>query len=340
MSEIINSLFKALSERQRDVLVGRFGLDKAKEPQTLAALGERFHVTRERIRQIEMSALAAAREGVATNADCREIITAVKACLKKNGGVARVAPLLEHLHAVIRDLNENQLAFLVAASREVQSRPEDDEYHPFYYSDERSMKAATSFATGWIETLRKNKGTILGGRYQELLQKSAAAKHLTLPVAATYVGLSKHIHANPFGDVGLGEWPEIRPATVRDQIYLVLKKHSKPLHFQTIAATINDIGLHPHRALAPTVHNELIKDPRFVLVGRGIYGLSEHGYQPGTAREVIQRILKNQGPLKPKDVILAVQRERFLKANTVLVNLQNRNHFERLTDGSYQVREA
>jgi len=158
--------------------------------------------------------------------------------------------------------------------------------------------------------------------------------------AESYLGISKKICANSFGDIGLAEWPEIKPQTVRDKIYLVLKKGGEPLHFESIAKSINEVKLDKSIALAPTVHNELIKDERFVLVGRGTYALKEQGYEPGTAREVIQRILKRQGPLHIHDVMKHIQKQRFFKPNTVLINLQNKDYFERLKDGRYKVREA
>ncbi len=107
-----------------------------------------------------------------------------------------------------------------------------------------------------------------------------------------------------------------------------------------IAKVINESGLSGQVALAPTVHNELIKDERFVLVGRGMYALREHGYEPGIAREVIQKVLREAGPLKPNDVVAHVAKQRFFKPNTVLINLQNKSFFERLPDGRYRVREA
>ncbi|MEK7077431.1 MAG: hypothetical protein AAB967_04355, partial [Patescibacteria group bacterium] len=110
--------------------------------------------------------------------------------------------------------------------------------------------------------------------------------------------------------------------------------------FRAIADLINKAGLGGRKALAPTVHNELIKDKRFVLVGRGMYALAEQGYEPGTAKEIIRKILKRDGPLTPPNLILAVQKERLFKANTVLANLQNKNLFERVEGGAYRVREA
>ncbi len=92
--------------------------------------------------------------------------------------------------------------------------------------------------------------------------------------------------------------------------------------------------------MAPTVHNELIKDNRFVLVGRGMYALREHGFEPGIARDVIKKILATKGPLRVDAVVAEVNKQRFFKANTVVINLQNKDYFERLADGKYKVRES
>ena len=72
------------------------------------------------------------------------------------------------------------------------------------------------------------------------------------------------------------------------------------LNFREISEAINRTNFVGRAAHPQTVHNELIKDPRFVLVGRGIYGLSEHGFKPGIAREIISQILKEEGPLPLK----------------------------------------
>ena len=113
-----------------------------------------------------------------------------------------------------------------------------------------------------------------------------------------------------------------------------------PLHFKEIANNICTLGIDKKPAHVQTVHNELIKDGRFVLVGRGVYALREHGYEPGTVREVITRLLKERGPLDSTEVVRLVNQKRFLKENTILLNLQNRRHFKRLEDGRYGAEEA
>lgn len=85
----------------------------------------------------------------------------------------------------------------------------------------------------------------------------------------------KHLERNKFGFWGKADWQEIKPKTINDKIYLVLKNSSKPLHFTEIAAKINEIKFDHKNANPATVHNELILDERYVLTGRGMYGLRE-----------------------------------------------------------------
>lgn len=59
--ELIEESLGGLSEREREIVRGHFGLVKGGAPQTLEQLGRRFGVTKERVRQIEKRALAQLR---------------------------------------------------------------------------------------------------------------------------------------------------------------------------------------------------------------------------------------------------------------------------------------
>lgn len=331
---------KDLTERQRDVLFGRFGLDKTGETQTLEALGQRFGVTRERIRQIEATALTALKGRLASEPLWSELIDQSKKYLKASGGVAVKDALLSELHKNFTDLTENHLSLALAATKEFYFYGGDKDFYSFYYLDKDSLKNASSFIQQWVNSLGSKKEQVITAGYDTHLKNFVRVKKLNPAHAENHLAISRKIHKNPYGEIGLAEWAEIKPKTIRDRIYLVLKKEKKPLHFQTIAERINQVGFDSRPALASTVHNELIKDERFVLVGRGMYGLSEQGYERGTAREVIQKILKKNGPMRSKEIVTALQKERFFKYNTILVNLQNRSFFERKQDGTYQVKES
>jgi len=339
-SKLLAPLLGSLSSRQKEVIAGRFGLDKSAEAQTLAAIGERLNVTRERVRQIENSALVILNKEVKKSAACLQVLNNCKKLLKASGGVMKKEFLLEELAKLEDGMNENQLALLIEASGEFYFYSEDEEYWSFYYLSKNDLRAATGFIEGWSAFLKEHKSNILDGQYKAHLKEYSKKKHLEQNKADHFLAISKKIHVNPYGDIGLHAWPEIRPMTTRDRAYLVLKKGGEPLHFVAIADAINQAKLSNQEALAPTVHNELIKDERFVLVGRGIYALKESGYEPGIAREVIQKILKSSGPLKVPEVVSAVQKQRLFKENTIVINLQNKNHFERLPDGRYRVRES
>ncbi len=344
ITRIVNTALSGIRANQREVLLARFGLEKESgKGETLAAIGERLKVTRERVRQIESAAAAAARANLEKNAAAAGVIEKVRKYLAARGGVARRSDVVQYAQTLIRGLKEHQLDFLAEISGAFSAYAEDADFTAFYYATDKDLKGILSFVESWIAFLESHKEKVLAGSaaaYETQFANFTKARGATEAAADNYLALAKHIRKNPYGDVGLRHWPEIRPMTVRDKIYLVLKKKGAPLHFEDIAKHINRVGFDNLPALAPTVHNELIKDGRFVLVGRGMYGLKEAGYEPGTAREVIAKVLKHHGPLAPTDVVTRVNEQRFFKPNTILINLQNRSRFERLADGRYRVREA
>ena len=83
------------------------------------------------------------------------------------------------------------------------------------------------------------------------------------------------------------------------------------------------------------VHNELIRYPQFVLVGRGLYALKEWGYEPGTVADVIERILTEKGPLSKREIIAEVAKQRTVKVGTISLNLQKMPYFVRVGRAVY-----
>jgi DNA-directed RNA polymerase delta subunit len=120
---------------------------------------------------------------------------------------------------------------------------------------------------------------------------------------------------------------------MRDYAFLVMRRHGSPMHFSEVAKAINSHFDRPSHM--QTVHNELIKDDRFVLVGRGLYALKEWGYEGGIVRTVIQKILEKDGALTKEEIIKRVLKERYVKENTILVNLQNSKYFAKDGQGNY-----
>jgi hypothetical protein len=87
------------------------------------------------------------------------------------------------------------------------------------------------------------------------------------------------------------------------------------------------------------VHNELIKDSRFVLIGRGIYAMREWGYQEGTIKNVIKDILsKSEKPLGKEEILEKVMKIRKVKKATVMINLNNKREFAK-NNGLYCIKK-
>lgn len=342
IKSVITALTADLNPRQKDILFKRFALQgSAKAGLTLAELGSKYGITRERVRQIEAGALASVGEKIASGAG-REFFSRVKFYMDNFGNIrletAAIQDLSREFGVEIRPL---QLALLFKATGSYRFYPEDKDYHDFWYSDQKALQTAQNLTVKVYDYFSSRKDEVLsGGQSSKIHTGLIREAGLKEEIGLNYLRISKKFDSNKYGDFGLAEWPEICPKTVKDRAYLVLKNFNKPAHFKEVAQLIKGMNFDSKKVYASTVHNELIKDSRFVLVGRGVYALREFGYQPGTAREVIARILKNKGPLPSGDLVKLVLKERMFKENTVLLNLQNKRFFKRTSDGSYSVNEA
>jgi len=344
VSKLMTAALASLDQRQKEVVEGRYGL-KDGQSKTLAEIGVKNDITRERVRQIESGALSVLKDLV-KKPEFKEFVTLVKTHLKNVGGVRREALLLTDLKAMIADANTPNLGNKVRLLLEVAGEPrfvaEDEGTYSYWTLSEDDKKKAASFVGRLVKLMEGKKSEVVShGKIDSLLGEVAGSHNLKDLIALNYISTSKQFHVNDFGDFGLSHWPEVNPRTVRDWAHMVLRKNEKPLHFEDIATLINKSRKNSKKAAHPqTVHNELIKDARFVLVGRGTYGLQEFGLMPGTAKEVMSRILKQHGPLSPRELLDLVLKERMLKKNTVFINLQNRKYFTRLDDGTYTVNTA
>ncbi len=337
ISAVINDLIKDLDQRQKDVIEARFGLKGVK--QTLAAIGKKYRLTRERIRQIETASLDIIRKKF-NNSPAEKITKTALLELKKFSGVRTEDDFIKDLRILLKDngINGRDLKFIFEVAKNPEFYRRDKNYHDFWYADKEVFKKAAGFINNLAEAVKNKKEEIIvHKKFKVFFNEVLKARGIDAKTAFNYLAVSKKFKTNSFGDFGLSHWEEIDPKTIRSKIYVILKRHGKPLYFREISERINKADFGGPTARYRTVHNELIKDPRFVLVGRGMYGLAEFGLEPGAAKDVIERVLKNKGPLPKEEVINLVLQERFLKPNTILLNLQNKKHFKKLADGRYHI---
>ena len=336
ISQIINNSIQSLSPRQREVINGRFGLKlKEGEKATLAALGGKYDITRERVRQIENEALRELKDIIGEDIE-RKVMGNIKNYLEGLGGARREDFFIQDLRGLLKDdlLHQGHLRLLLRLAERPNYYPADVHLHDFWYLEDEVIKLIKSFAKDLEKIVARRKTEVLEKNQLDVFLKEALRSYkISEAIGMNYISLWRSFGVSPYGDFGLTHWEEIRPRTMRSKAYLILKKEDKPLHFQDIAELINKMNFDNRRAHPATVHNELIKDPRFVLVGRGLYALQEHGFMPGTTKELIIQLLKKQGVLSLNEINDAVLKQRFIKPNTIFLYLQNRKQFKKLPDG-------
>ncbi len=330
---VTKELLLELPDRSRRVLVDRFGLSQKGEQRTLDAIGQEYGITRERIRQIENHGLAAVRDSDSYSTH-ETTLEDLKKALLTLGAVLAEETILEHVAK--QEADHNHIVFLLTVGHPFIFNRENNDFKARWHVDEQLSEQVENALSNLYESLEANRLTP-EDEFLQLFSKFLKQEGVKLrpdEVLARWLMISKRIGRNPLGEWGRVESPHVRIKNTRDFAYLTLKRHGSPMHFTEVAQGIEKLfGRETHPA---TTHNELIKDGRFVLVGRGLYALKEWGYEPGVVRDVIKGILEREGPLSREDIIDRVKRERYVKDATIAVNLQN-GMFVRQNDGRYSI---
>jgi len=327
---------KILDERSKRVISRRFGLD-GNGPKTLHAIGVDEGVTRERIRQVEQTVLKLFRSDKRNSAEfanTKKIQEALLQVIVFLGGITREELLCELLGLKTK-VDSAALGFLVKCLPGVSEVRESNRFKRYFRYEEHVDADKIIVAARAILGEKKNmlSDVDLFDKIRERCAVNSANQ-----VIFSVLLITHDLVRTPFGEWGIRGWVEATPRGVGDKAFVVLKRGGKPMHFLKITDQINEAKFDQRIAHSQTVHNELIRDERFILVGRGMYALKEWGYQTGTVGDVLERIIqKNSQPLSKDDLIDEVLKERIVKRNTILLALQNRKRFVRDVQGFYTI---
>jgi len=323
-----------LRDRVHDVICSRFGLCEDAERKTLESIGQKYDITRERVRQIESSALNTIRKSDHFKAE-QTTIQELKEIIRSLGSIVAEEELFSHISK--DPLTQNHIHFHLVLGDCFKKYKEDDHFKSRWSIDEKISdevhKSLKEFyaSLGDEEIISESE---IVSRFLDYL-KNVSEDYKNKEIARRWLSISKSIGSNALGDWGKVSSSSIKTRGIKDYAFLVMRKHGSPMHFTEVAKSITQIF--NKKTNSATCHNELIKDPRFVLVGRGMYALTEWGYRPGVVKDVIRDILKKEGPLSKEEIIDLVLKERYLKRNTILVNLQNSKYFKKNKKGLYIV---
>ncbi len=347
IKETTAKLVSILNSRNRDVIFRRFGL-KTGRKETLESIGHSYGITRERVRQIEEVSLKQVREELLANGSLKvkPYVALAENILEQAGGVLNEKDLFARYFTAnnargdVNDVASASLVFILTLDGKLARVVEDDKFYPFWSLSVSHAQAFKDSVAVLIKSFSKQNSPIAETTLADFSKKSGVSPKFTAAAAlASIISISKEIGKNIFGQIGLTAWSEIKPRGVRDKSYLVLKREGKPKHFMDITQLIN-ATFGDRKANVQTVHNELIKDDRFVLVGRGLYGLAEWGYKTGTVKDVLVDLLKSADkPVKRDELVAQVLSHRLVKENTILLNLQDSRTFKK-TEQGYILNEA
>ncbi|MBN2093918.1 MAG: hypothetical protein JW740_00885 [Candidatus Zambryskibacteria bacterium] len=333
--QVVKRLLNSLPDRAQDVIVGRFGLNSEGKSMTLEAIGKKYGITRERVRQIENYAINHIQKSENYEKE-QMIFEEIRDVINKLGGVISEDDLLKSLGK--DKITQKYIHFLLVIGDSFNKIKEDAEFKHHWHLDISLADKIHDALRNLYEKLGDDEiipeSEIITSFLEHL--KDLSDEYKKDEILTRWLAISKNIAKNPLGDWGKAKSSNIKTKGVRDYAYLILRKHGSPIHFREVAKLIGEVF--NKKAHIATTHNELIKDPRFVLVGRGLYALKEWGYSTGVVRDVIKEILKKENrPLTKEEILDKVLKERYVKANTVMVNLQNPKYFKKNKQGMYTI---
>ncbi len=332
--QVTKRILSNLPPRSYEVIVNRFGITDDGERKTLEAIGQKYGITRERVRQIENSALAFIRKSDAFKNE-KAVFDELKKLMHSLGAIVSEQEFLNHLSK--DKIIQNNIHLYLNLSDDFTKHKEDNHFKTRWSVDADISEQVHKSLKNLFENLTDDQlipEAELVGRFLDEV-KDLADQYKSEEIAKRWLTMSKTLSKNPLGEWGKTSSSSIKTRGVKDYAFLMMRKHGSPMHFREVAkAVANTFDKKCHTA---TCHNELIKDSRFVLVGRGIYALSEWGYKSGVVRDVIKELLKKNGPMSKDDIVDQVMKERYLKKNTILVNLQNTKYFKKNKTGLYTV---
>lgn len=316
-------------EREREIIARRFGLYDRKE--TLEQIGELLGITRERVRQLEKAIMIRLR--LAAEEDLPHIAAVEKHFIRHLHDLGRVAKVNDLAHSLAKNPSETtraHVAFVAEIAPRLTVVEENDRYHHAIgikeHGNDGQIKQHVDVI---VDTVKKS------GQPTTIEELHAKTDHEHPEHVRALASISKDL-AHLKEKWGLTKWPTVNPKNIRDKIYVILQENTKPLHFSDIAKAIKGSDFRRKDVTTQAIHNELIKDSRFVLIGRGIYALKEWGYSKGTVADIITDILKKEsGALHRDEIVKRVLKHRQVKETTILLNLQGKNRFTRVAKATY-----
>lgn len=337
-AESIKEMMENLPNRSQEVLEQRFGLKKGQKRHTLESIGQGYGITRERVRQIENAAKELIINTNTLISHTQKTVKELERVIKNNGGMVAEKELLGHF---TDDADyQDHLHFILNLAKPFSDVKKTEYYDKIWYTEEDSYNAFSKSLDKLYRDLKTDEllteKEILSRFTEKLEQQTDNKKLLKNETVKRLILLSKKIGSNKLEQWGRADSRNISTKGVKDLAFLILNSLGEPLHFREITEKVSEkFG---KKINVATMHNELIKDSRFILVGRGQYGLSTwNQFSGGTVKEVIIEVLKKaKKALTKEEIIEGVLGRKNVRKQTIVINLSNKV-FKKNKEGKYSV---
>ena len=147
---LVKRLLAEVPERAREVLVFRFGLGSSAERETLEAIGERWGITRERVRQIEAAGIDAIRTSKAFD-DSVAAFDELCGFVRNMGSIVHEDDLLGALAA--DEKSRNRIRFLLVVGSSFIRERETEHFYARWHVDPGTAEMVHEALTRLYSTL-------------------------------------------------------------------------------------------------------------------------------------------------------------------------------------------
>ena len=332
IKEQIDKALQALTKQQREIIVLRFGLD-GKKKRVLQEIADDHMLTRERIRQIQKKAIEQLRIDPCMK-DLAAAITRLDDALRSCGGAANEETVCAVCDAGSR-AEQNYIHLLLTVGGNFHLSPETDTIEKYWYVDKKSKNRVDTVLEGIHRKFEENKDVLVNEKRLNEIYHEVAGEHKdNIPNRATIVKLSRRLGSSSLGEWGIKEHPEIALSSLSGYIRSVLRDAGEPLHFREIAKRVGNLK-NSEYCNVYSCHNELVRQKEFILVGRGLYALDGMGYRSGTIADIICIGIKENGPMTRDEIIDFVNKERYVKRQSIILTLGKKDLFSKDRENKY-----
>lgn len=326
------SLLSLVKKRDNEILRMRHGVDND-QPKTLEAIGQKFSLTRERVRQLQNQAI----KTINKHGEYKKLTEATRRLilhtLEQFGGFISFDNLVNELNRMSKNETneENAIKFLLSNFMTEADLVRDENFKlslrsfeiPFDFIVEVVDSIEKIFVTkngllSSVEIMDEFKKSEFYSVHQPEFDILLAGNGGDLEkIIFSYINASQKFVQTPMDQWGLSEWEVVNPRRINGKIYLVLLAKQKPMHFTQIAEIINSSWTERRDIKAATVHNELIADDRFILIGKGTYGLKDWNFEGGTVVNLVKKMLAKNPNLTTAEIIEQVKDKKMVKESTI-----------------------